>query len=82
MLRAAASLFARQRIQSQQYLLASVPALTEQDADVILPRLAYIFRNGKAQHNAVISLTEAANVRKMRALRLGAERSLAMPSRL
>lgn len=50
MLRAAAALFSRQAIRSQQDLQGSVPGLTGQDADVVLPRLAYMFRNGETQH--------------------------------
>ncbi len=48
MLRALADLLARQPIRSQQDLQESVPGLTGQEADVILPRLAYIFRNGES----------------------------------
>lgn len=51
MLRALADLFARQPIRSQQDLQESVPGLTGQEADVILPRLAYIFRNGESLHH-------------------------------
>ena len=47
MLRAAAALFSRQAIRSQQDLQSSVPGLTGQDADIVLPRLAYMFRNGE-----------------------------------
>ena len=50
MLRTAAALFAEQAIRSQQDLHGSVPGLTGQDADVVLPRLAYMFRNGETQH--------------------------------
>jgi len=50
MLRALADLFAKQPICSQQDLQDSVPGLTGQEADVILPRLAYIFRNGESLH--------------------------------
>ena len=49
MLRAAAALFSRQAIRSQQDLQGSVPGLTGQDADIVLPRLAYMFRNGEPQ---------------------------------
>ncbi|CAL5229492.1 g12828 [Coccomyxa viridis] len=46
MLRAAAALFSRQAIRSQQDVQSSVAGLTGQDADIVLPRLAYMFRNG------------------------------------
>ena len=49
MLRAAAALFSRQAIRSQQDVQSSVAGLTGQDADIVLPRLAYMFRNGEPQ---------------------------------
>ena len=51
MLRAAATLFSRQAIRSQQDMQGSVPGLTGQDADIVLPRLAYMFRNGATSHS-------------------------------
>lgn len=47
MLRAAAELLTSKAIRSQQDIQAGVPGLTGPEADVILPRLAYIFRNGE-----------------------------------
>ena len=46
MLRSAAALFALRPVRAQQELQAGLPALTGPEADIILPRLAYIFRNG------------------------------------
>ena len=46
MLRAAAGLFADKAVRSQPEVQDSVPGMTSPDADLILPKLAYIFRNG------------------------------------
>ena len=70
MLRAAATLFSRQAIRSEQDVQGSVPGLTGQDADIVLPRLAYMFRNGETSHSMLPTLMQgqqmsrAANQRK------------------
>ena len=46
MLRAAAGLFADKAVRSQLEVQDSVPGMTSQDAVLILPKLAYVFRNG------------------------------------
>ena len=46
MLRSAAALFASRPVRAQLELQAGLPALTGPEADIILPRLAYVFRNG------------------------------------
>ena len=46
MLRAAAGLFADKAVRSQLEVQDSVPGMTSPDADLILPKLAYVFRNG------------------------------------
>ena len=46
MLRAAAGLFADKAVRSQLEVQDSVPSMTSQDADLILPKLAYVFRSG------------------------------------
>ena len=51
MLRAAAGLFADKTVRSQLEVQDSVPGMTSQDADIILPKLAYIFRSGEMPHN-------------------------------
>ena len=46
MLRAAAGLLADKAVRSQLEVQDSVPGMTSPDADLILPKLAYVFRNG------------------------------------
>ena len=46
MLRAAAGLLADRAVRSQLEVQDSVPGMTSPDVDLILPKLAYIFRNG------------------------------------
>jgi hypothetical protein len=55
MLRCAAALFAARPVRAQVDLQANVPALTGPEADIILPRVAYLFRNGDPRKEALQS---------------------------